>query len=97
MRPTVNFGFLTDMGSRQMILDALAARVRDSTLGINSAETVREMRTFIWQNGKPEAVEGAHDDRIISMAIALEMTRWHRHDMPAPKTRPLIRNTPTGR
>jgi len=96
-RPTVNFGFLTDQGSRQMILDTLAGRVREGTDGISSQETVREMRTFVWQAGKPEAVEGAHDDRVISYAIALEMERWHYHSMPIVQQRPLVRNTPTGR
>ena len=97
MRPTVNFGFLTDAGSRQMILDTLAAHVRNGTSGINSSETVREMRTFIWQAGKPQAVEGAHDDRVMSYAIAVEMERWHRHNMPVVPQKPMVRNTPTGR
>jgi hypothetical protein len=97
LRPTVNFGFLTDAGSRQMILDTMAARTRQDTSGITLAETVREMRTFLWQNGKPEAVEGAHDDRVMSYAIALEMERWHRHDMPAQRRQPKVRATPTGR
>jgi hypothetical protein len=96
-RPTVNFGFLTDAGSRQMILDTMAAHVRNGTSGIQSQETVREMRTFIWAAGKPQAVEGSHDDRIMSYAIAIEMERWHRHNMPTGDHRPPIRNTPTGR
>ena len=28
------------------------------------------MKTFIWRNGKPQAMKGYHDDLIMAMAIA---------------------------
>jgi hypothetical protein len=28
------------------------------------------MKTFIWNNGKPEAMRGYHDDLVMSLAIA---------------------------
>jgi hypothetical protein len=28
------------------------------------------MKTFIWKNGKPQAMKGYHDDLIMSLAIA---------------------------
>jgi hypothetical protein len=82
MRKATEFlGWVTDSASRQPMLDALAASLREGTLQINSPNTVREMHTFVRNDlGFPEAQEGCKDDRVISMAIALEMTRWHTHD-----------------
>jgi hypothetical protein len=82
MRKATEFlGWVTDSASRQPMLDAFASSLREGTLQINSPDTVREMHTFVRNDlGHPESQEGTHDDRVISMAIALEMTRWHTHD-----------------
>jgi hypothetical protein len=97
-KPTVELGWVTDGTSRMPMLDALAEGVRNATIEIPSADTVKEMFTFVrGDEGRPEAQEGTHDDRVISLAISRQMTRFHRHgaprrDLPATETR----NTPTG-
>ena len=35
-----------------------------------SSRTVNEMKTFIWKNGKPQAMKGYNDDLIMALAIA---------------------------
>ncbi len=32
--------------------------------------TINEMKTFIWKNGKPQAMKGYNDDLIMALAIA---------------------------
>jgi hypothetical protein len=96
-KPSVQYGFLTDQGSRRMILDGLAEAVRLGTSGVMASETVREMRTFVLNDlGKPEAQEGCHDDRVIAAAIALEMERFHTHPGPSIRVQPTAKKTPTG-
>lgn len=96
-KPTVAYGFLTDQGSRRMVLDHYAALVREGTSGIRSPETVREMRTFVLDDaGKPQAQEGAHDDRVLSYALALEAERWHTHGAVTTDRGVRTANTPTG-
>jgi hypothetical protein len=80
------------------MLDALAEGVRNATIEIPSADTVKEAFTFVrGDEGRPEAQEGTHDDRVISLAIAHQMLRYHRHGAPRRDLPEMVvRNTPTG-
>jgi len=77
---TTQLGWVTDGTTRMPMLDELAELVRKGQIEIPSRDIVREMVTFVlWDNGKPQAEESCHDDRVIATAIALQMTREHRH------------------
>lgn len=78
-------GWRTDEVNRMPMLDELAQLVRDEELIIPSKDVVRELVTFItWPNGKPAADEGTHDDRVIALAISVQMMKEHRHSVDAP-------------
>lgn len=99
-KPTTEFGWVTDGTTRMPMLDELAAAVREGRIRIYSADTLRELSTFVrGDDGRPAAQEGAHDDRVISLAIALQMARFH-HDGPsaeaARQPEPDVADTPTG-
>ena len=66
------FGWLTTSASRPIMLAALKEAVREGSIGIADAEAVSEMLTFEVnpKNGKEEAREGHHDDRVMMLAIA---------------------------
>jgi phage terminase large subunit len=73
-------GWVTDVTSRMPMLDALGELVRKDAIEIPSRDLLREMVTFVlWDDGKPQAEEGTHDDRVIALAIANQMEREHRH------------------
>ncbi len=73
-------GWVTDGTSRMPMLDGLAELVRKEGVEIPSKDLLREMVTFVlWDDGKPQAEEGCHDDRVIALAIAGQMIREHRH------------------
>lgn len=75
-------GWRTDAVSRMPMLDDLAALVRANQIDIPGQDLVREMITFVtWPDGKPQAEEGCHDDRVIALAIAVQMMREHRHSL----------------
>lgn len=75
---TTTLGWRTTQESRPKMLDELAYEVREQMLGIPSADHVREMFSFVrGEDGKPEAQEGTHDDRVISLAITLQMLKEH--------------------
>jgi len=44
--------------------------IRNSAITIYSARTVSEFKTFVWNNGKPQAMRSYNDDLIMSLAIA---------------------------
>ena len=68
---TVRLGFTQNPKTRTMVLNKLRAHVRDSTLIIKDEVTLREMLNFvISESGKMEAQTGAHDDHVMSLALA---------------------------
>lgn len=63
-------GFTTSMKSRPLIIAKLEEFIRNELITINSNRLLNELKTFIWNNGKPEAMRGYNDDLTMSMAIA---------------------------
>ena len=63
-------GFTTSMKTRPLIIAKLEEFVRNDLISIMSNRFLGELKTFIWNNGKPEAMKGYNDDLIMSMAIA---------------------------
>jgi hypothetical protein len=91
-------GWVTNVETRQPMLDELAAAVRNMAIDIRCLDTLKEMVTFVRNpDGKPEAQEGSHDDRVISLAIALQIARIV-DTAPArtPPPGPLVSASPTG-
>lgn len=67
---TKQFGFNTNRKTKPLILSGLVELVRDHTDIFNDERTLREMLTMVKkENGKQEAEEGYHDDKVMSMAI----------------------------
>jgi len=70
-KPKQSFGFKTTQVTRPVIIAGLIQVVRDSIDLINDAKTLDEMLTFVRnEKGRAEAQAGAHDDLVISLAIA---------------------------
>jgi hypothetical protein len=63
-------GFPTSAKTRPLIIAKLDEYIRTKLIKINSLRTFRELETFIWINGRPQAAKGRHDDLIMSLAIA---------------------------
>lgn len=67
---TKQFGFNTNRKTKPLILSGLVELVRDYTDIFNDERTLREMLTMVKkENGKQEAEDGYHDDKVMSMAI----------------------------
>ena len=58
------------MKTRPLIIAKLEEFIRNKLIKIYSSRTASEMKTFIWRNGKPQAMKGYHDDLIMALAIA---------------------------
>ena len=67
------FGFRTNAQTRPVIIGELVEAMRDGVQLLNDRTTIEEMLTFV-RNEKlrAEAEPGAHDDCVLSLAIA-----WH--------------------
>lgn len=68
---TKQFGFNTNRKTKPLILASLVELVREHTDVFNDDRTLREMLTMVKkEDGKQEAEQGYHDDKVMSMAIA---------------------------
>lgn len=64
-------GFSTTSKTRPLMIERMRQSVTDFEIKINSLRTINEMWTFIYRNGKPTHVDGAHDDLLIALSIGL--------------------------
>lgn len=65
-------GWVTDRVTRPMMVDAFIDGVEHRTVVLNDHGTLQECLTLVNNDGKIEAAEGKHDDRIIASAIAVQ-------------------------
>jgi len=63
-------GFSTTVKTRPLIVAKLEELVRNKILKINSIRFFSELKTFVWNNGKAEALRGYNDDLVLAAAIA---------------------------
>lgn len=63
-------GFRTTPRSRKLILDTMKMFAENDNLEIVDVKTINELYTFILVNGKYQADEGCHDDRVMALALA---------------------------
>ena len=63
-------GFTTSSKTRPLIIAKLEEFIRNGSVSIYSSRTVSELKTFVWNNGKAQAMRSYNDDLIMSLAIA---------------------------
>ena len=63
-------GFTTSTKTRPLIVAKLEEYVRNKLIKLNSTRLFHEFKTFIWYNGKPQAMRSYNDDLVMSLAIA---------------------------
>jgi len=63
-------GFTTSTKTRPLIVAKLEEYVRNKLINIHSNRVFHELKTFIWHNGKPQAMRSYNDDLVMSLAIA---------------------------
>tara|TARA_B100000287_G_scaffold86833_1_gene79417 strand:- start:1549 stop:3126 length:1578 start_codon:yes stop_codon:yes gene_type:complete len=62
-------GFSTTSKTRPLVVSKLEEFVRNKLLKIKSKRLYNEMKTFVWHNGKPQAMKKHNDDLIMACAI----------------------------
>ena len=62
-------GFTTSYKTRPLIIAKLEEFVRNKLITVYSSRLLAELETFIWDNGKPQAMRGYNDDLTMALAI----------------------------
>lgn len=68
-------GWMTSMKSREIITNNIIQMYYDDEMWKyympHSSRLLEQMKTWIWKGGKPDHLDGGHDDTIMAMAIGL--------------------------
>lgn len=64
-------GFTISMRTRPLIVARLEEYMRENSFVIRSLRTLTELETFIWKNGRAEALDGYNDDLVMALGIGL--------------------------
>ena len=62
-------GFTTSQKTRPLVIAKLEEFIRNDMIVLNSERSYKELKTFVWRNGRPEAQRGYNDDLVMSLAI----------------------------
>ncbi len=75
---TKEFGWRTTTTTKPIMIKGLAGAILDKEIKINNPGTFEELRRFSTINGELRAPDGLHDDRVISLAGAVQMyIHWY--------------------
>jgi len=64
-------GFTISTRTRPLLIARLESYMREQGIIVRSIRTITELETFVWNNGKAEALESYNDDLTIALAIGL--------------------------
>lgn len=64
-------GFIISQRTRPLIIAKLEEYMRENSITIRSSRTMAEFDTFIWKNGRAEALSGYNDDLVMALGIGL--------------------------
>ena len=62
-------GFTTTQKTRPLVVAKMEEFIRNKLITVYSNRLINEMKTFIWQNGRPQSMKKYNDDLIMSCAI----------------------------
>ena len=64
-------GFSTTIRTRPLNVDKMDEYFRAREITVRSKRLIDELFTFIYENGKAQAMQGAHDDLVMSLCIGM--------------------------
>ena len=69
-------GFRTNAVRVQMIGN-FVSMLKENAFRVRSKRVVKEMDTWIWKNGRPDHMDGCHDDSLTCLAMALFVIQFY--------------------
>jgi hypothetical protein len=64
-------GFTTTMATRPLIVSRMEMYFRERSIEVRSIRLINELKTFVWNGNKPEAMAKKHDDLVMAFSIGL--------------------------
>jgi len=63
-------GFTTSSKTRPLVIAKLEEFIRNKLITIYSSRIADELKTFVWNNGRPQAMRSYSDDLVMALSIA---------------------------
>ncbi|HPM21444.1 MAG TPA: terminase family protein, partial [Thermotogota bacterium] len=64
-------GFTMSAATRPLCIDKMIINFENEYVKIRSSRLLNQMKVFVWQNGKAQAMSGYNDDLVLAMSIGL--------------------------
>ena len=64
-------------GVRLQMLSNLVTLLKSDALRIRSMRVITELETWVWKNGRPDHMDGAHDDSITCLAMGCFVMQYY--------------------
>ena len=86
-------GFRTNAVRVQMIGN-FVSMLKENTFRVRSTRVIAEMDTWIWKNGRPDHMDGCHDDSLTCLSMALFVIQFYviKHDKEKSKSHAILKS-----
>lgn len=86
-------GFRTN-GVRVQMIGNFVAMLKDNAFRVRSTRVITEMDTWIYKNGRPDHMDGCHDDSLTCLAMALFVIQFYviKSDKDKAKSQAILRS-----
>jgi hypothetical protein len=64
-------GFTTSMKTRPLVISKMVSYLHEKSVTVRSKRLLEELRTFVWKNGKAQALSGYNDDLTMAFGIGV--------------------------
>lgn len=86
-------GFRTN-GVRVQMIGNFVTLLKENGFRVRSVRVINEMDTWIWKNGRPDHMDGCHDDSLTCLAMGLFVVLFYviRHDTEKDRTKAMLQS-----
>lgn len=84
MKANEPWGWDTTNKSRTLLMESFHKDIKNNTTTIRSERLIEEIKMFIWDNNKPQAIKGGNDDLVIAYTIYTHLYDYVFSSRPAP-------------
>lgn len=63
-------------GLRMQMIQSFVTAVKENTFRIRSMRVITEMETWVWKNGRPDHMDGMHDDTLTCLSMGIFIMQY---------------------
>ena len=64
-------------GLRMQMIQSFVTMVKENTFKIRSIRVINEMETWVWKNGRPDHMDGMHDDTLTCLSMGVFIMQFY--------------------